>query len=148
MPRATPALDTAMGVVAVLSDHWTAIESDFARFYGLDLARCCFGPDQVGMRRLYALISTLPPSSTLAQRLHWSWDDERELTATLVELTHDIATSSRALVQSMSGKRYRGPKEPLRWPRPAVPELAPPPPAETPKLTIGAVRSMMLGIGR
>lgn len=147
MARATPALDTVNGIVAVLGDHWIAIESDFARFYGLDLARCCFGRDEVGIRRLHALISTLPPSSTLAHRLNWAWDDERELAATLVELSHDIATSSRALVQTMSGKRYKGPSKPMRWPRPDIAALAPPPPVEKPKLTISDVRTMMLGIG-
>src|SRR5262245_27831042 len=131
-----------MGLAALLADNWNAIESDFARFYGLDLGRCCFGDGQVGVRRLYALISTLPAQSNLAHRLGWAWDEDRELRALLLELTHDIAHSSRALVQVMGGKHYKGPSKPLRWPRPQLP--APPQP-ERPKLTIGDVRSMMMG---
>jgi hypothetical protein len=143
MARAdTPALDTAMGLAVLLADHWNAIEADFARFYGLDLAACCFGPDQVGVRRLYALVSCLPPSSSLARRLEWSWDEERELAAVLVELSHDIAASSRAMVQALSGKRWSGPARPLRWPRPALP----PPPK--PRQTIEDVRAVMLGLKR
>lgn len=112
--------DLAMSLVRLLEEHWDALDADFQRFYGLDLAAACWGPEEIGLRRLHVLIQHLPTDSALSRSMGWAWDDHREMTATLVELQHDQAVSARALVQAFSGKKFRGPPEPLRWPRPQI----------------------------
>jgi hypothetical protein len=53
---------------------------------GLDLGECCWGPDHIGVRRIRDLISQLGPDSAIAREMGWSWDDMREMTATLIEV--------------------------------------------------------------
>lgn len=114
------ALNVALGTARLLSDYWDEIDADFARYYGMDLAAACFGPDHVGLRRLRGLIGGLPTTSSLARSLGWAWSDHNEMTAVLIELAHDQAASARAMVMALSGKKWSGPKEPLRWPRPSI----------------------------
>lgn len=141
----TPALDTALGIATLLSEHWDAIDADFVRFYRLDLESACFGPSHAGLRRLKALIGALPPESALARAMGWSWSDEREMTATLVELLHDQVTSSRALVSAFTGKRFNGPPKPLRWPRPTLNVSTTPKTSEpAPPLDRQSIRSILV----
>lgn len=141
-----PARDLMLGIVTMLREHWDELDADFQRYYALDLGAVCFGPDHAGLRRIHALIVSLPPDSALARSMGWAWDDEREMTATLIELVHDQASSARAMVNALSGKRkWNGPPKPLRWPRPAVPTpRAPrPAPSETGPLDRAAIRQML-----
>jgi hypothetical protein len=140
------ALDVALGTARLLSDYWDEIDADFARYYGMDLAAACFGPDHIGVRRLKGLIGSLPHTSALARAMGWAWSDEAEMTAVLVELLHDQAASTRAVVQALSGKKWNGPKEPLRWPRPELRLPAPPTPPRppAPPLDRHAIRRILL----
>lgn len=140
------ALDVALGTARLLSDYWDEIDADFARYYGLDLADACFGPNHVGLRRLRGLIGGLPHTSALARAMGWAWSDEAEMTAVLVELVHDQAASTRAVVQALGAKKWSGPKEPLRWPRPELklPSLAPPSPPAAAPMDRHAIRRMLL----
>lgn len=109
-----------MGLARFVAERWDDLDVDFRRFYGLDLADACWGPDQLGVRRLSVYVERLPADSTVARSEGFAWDDLREMTATLVELSHDTAISNRAMVGSLTGKRFPGPREPLRFPRPTV----------------------------
>lgn len=140
-----PARDLAMGVVTLLREHWDELDADFQRFYALDLGAACFGPDHAGLRRIYALITGLPQDSALARSMGWAWTEDSEMTATLVELVHDQASSARAMVNALSGKRkWNGPPKPLRWPRP-TPTVAPrrPEPAAPAPLDRASIRQML-----
>lgn len=110
----------ARGVAAMLSGHWPAVEADWALHYHRDLLADCFGPAEIGVRKLRSLLEGLPPSSNLAKSADW-WSDEDELAATSVELLADIALASASgvAVQLPKGKKY-DPKRPLTWPRRGV----------------------------
>jgi hypothetical protein len=65
------------------------LEADFQRFYGLDLVEAAHGPAQVGVRRLVALISNLPPESALARvyGTRSTWTNTDEMLAALLNVT-------------------------------------------------------------
>lgn len=126
----TPALSAAVGVAVLLSEHWDALDFDFRRFLGLDLEECCFGPNELGVRRLKAYIAHLPPESAIAREMGWSWDEMREMTATLIEVAVNI--------------RRQSDQDPIfKYPRPKALldriEEKPPP------LTIKGVRAALMG---
>jgi hypothetical protein len=102
----TPATSVVAGVAVLLDEHWDALDVDFRRHYGLDLEEVCFGPNEFGVRRLYAYISRLPPDSALARELGWSsWDQTHELIATLIEV-------------EINAKRTQDTDPIFRYPRP------------------------------
>lgn len=102
----TPAISAAVGVVVLLDEHWDELDADFRHHYGLDLEQCCWGPRAIGVRRLKSYISRLPPTSALAVAMGWSWDELREMTATLV----DLVANQRRTKKSDPVFRYPRPK--------------------------------------
>lgn len=129
---ATPASSAAAGVAILLAEHWDALDADFRRHYGLDLEACCWGPEAIGVRRLKAYISQLPhETSALAREMGWQWDEMREMTATLVELT-------------VNDRRSKATDPVFKWPRPAdlVAGMEPEP---KPSLTRAGVRVALMG---
>lgn len=126
----TPAISSASGVALLLAEHWDALDADFRRFYNLDLEECCFGPREFGVRRLKAYIGNLPPDSSIARLMGWSWDEMREMTATLIELE----VNSRRQKKSDPIFKYPRPSDLLR----AAQEKPPP-------LTREGMRAALLG---
>lgn len=51
-----------------LSSHWDELEADFLRFYQSDLRRVLW-VERVGCRRMWALLSKLPPSGAFKKAL-------------------------------------------------------------------------------
>jgi hypothetical protein len=128
----TPAISSAVGVAVLLAEHWDALDHDFRHHYGLDLEECCFGPDALGVRRLRTYISQLPPeSSAIAREMGWSWDEQRELLATLVEL-------------GINQRRTKQSDPIFKWPRPSE-LLAAQAEEQKPALTVAGVRAALLG---
>jgi len=117
-----------VGLPEFLSEWWEAIEADFQRFYGLDLAQACWGSQAVGVRRLHNLIQRLPDASELGRALAGpaaDWDDRTELLAVIGDRLGDALF----LLQGLGGV-----KQPQRFPplpRPPVetgePEMVEPP---------------------
>lgn len=115
----------------LLAEHWDALDFDFRNKLGLDLEECCFGRDHIGVRRLKAYISQMPPDSAIAREMGWSWDELREMTATLVEL-------------AVNERRQKKSDPIFKWPRPSdLLERAVEKPK--PKLSRQAVRAALLG---
>src|SRR5690606_27068527 len=77
-------------LLSLLRDHGAAVEADLQRFYGID-DRDRWRPDEHGrprltLRRLWVLISHLPPESTLAhieRAGHPEWTLEAHLLDTI-----------------------------------------------------------------
>ena len=97
-----------IGVGQTLRENWTALEADFQRFYGLNLA-------EVGStRRLVNLLEHLPPESSVVSAHHWSYRDE------IAAISAEIAHASYVAflhVHTDKTKRHQIPK-PIRLPRP------------------------------
>lgn len=132
----------ARGVNAMLSDHWDALEGDWSIYHHRDLVADCYGPNQIGVRKLLVYIEALPSDSATARARRW-WTDRDEQQAVQVEVLGDIARSTRQLValQLKSGKYDPG--EPaLSWPRPWV-EVQPQ--NDTPPLTREGMRAALMG---
>lgn len=127
----TPAISTAVGVAVLLGDHWGALDFDFRHVLGLDLEECCFGPDALGVRRLKDYIAYLPSTSAIAREMGWSWDDMREMTATLIEL-------------AVNQRRKKGTK-PFKYPRPGDLLRNAMKQEERPPLTRQGMRAALLG---
>jgi hypothetical protein len=68
------------------------------------------------------------------------WDQMSEIHAALVEISHATWHASASLASAMTEGKYRGPKKPLRIPRPGDPKPEP--------MTLQKVRSMLIGGGR
>lgn len=134
-------LGLVYGLLDLIERFYDEIDADFQRFYGLDLGEACWGPDHIGVRRLYVLITRLPQESALARVLGWPWPDQTELTAALVELLYDVAGSARAQVQATTGKKFKG-ADPLELPRPQPADLAEPEPDRT--FDRGSIRSALI----
>ena len=106
-----PAIGATAGLAVLLGEHWEALDFDFRAHLGLDLEDCCWGPGALGVRRLKGYISRLPADSAIAREMGWSWDQMRDMTATLIEVM-------------VNQHRKKG-TEPWRYPRPdAVLEAA------------------------
>lgn len=103
--------------MALLEKSWGPLEADFQRYYTMNLARCCWGPDQVGVRRLLSLIMHLPPDSALARSSGKVWSNQDEAAAFAAEMLADASRSLRQLVDFKAKGKYR-PKFPVKWPRP------------------------------
>jgi hypothetical protein len=72
-----------------MREHFGAVEADFQSHYGLDLRMVLWGPEPIGVRRVYALVSGLPLDGTAARSLLYggrAWSNTDELLATLVEM--------------------------------------------------------------
>lgn len=102
--------------------HFEAVEADFAREYpGVcngDLREALWGPNAIGVRRLAALITNLPPRSALVREMHTNgreWGSTEEMLATMCELTD---MTNRLLVTFNTKKR--NPWAPLSVPRPGA----------------------------
>lgn len=75
-------------------EHFEALEASFEQTYGLDLRRALWGKLRIGVRRLGALISGLPPGSPLHRSLDpdgWGWGTREELAAQTVEQLDGLA---------------------------------------------------------
>lgn len=135
----------ARGVAAFVHTNWVTLEGDFQVYHGLNLITCCYGPDQVGVRRLKVLVEALPPESATAQALRTAWTERDEQGAVAAELLADISRSLRHLItlQLTKNRTFTDPM-PLVWPRPAI-AVPPKPTAPTgpPVLTRDAVRSAL-----
>lgn len=132
----------ARGVNAILERHWDVLEGDWSIHHHRDLVADCFGPAQIGVRRLKNYIEALPEQSATARAMKW-WSNADELGATQVEVLGDIARSTRQLValQTKDGK-YNPKEQALTWPRPWV-EVQPVP--EKAPLTRDGMRAALLG---
>jgi hypothetical protein len=95
-------------------EHFQALEADFLHYYKTDLRQALWGHEKVGVRRLAALVHGLPPTSAVFRANSAAWDDETELAAVQVELTHSLL---RTLIAVNSKKGAQLP-DPLRIPRP------------------------------
>ena len=71
------------GLVLLLAEHPHEVEADLQRFYGIPLAHIFTG--QVSFRRLYALLTNLPPDSALARSVNGLWGLPEHLLACLVD---------------------------------------------------------------
>lgn len=83
----------------------------------MDLAKACYGPDAIGVRRLLVLVRQLPPGSPLHRATDprgWSWTATDELLAVIAEL---VDLNNRLFIQANSRKSGNGPK-PLQIRRP------------------------------
>lgn len=118
------ALDRAAGLAAFIVDNWGPLRADFRRFYGLDLAEAVGGgPDGwgLGLRDLQDLIAGLPPESAVAARHGWHWTQRDEMAAALVEIAHQNAWATGAIMRASYAairRRPPRPQKPLRVPRP------------------------------
>lgn len=102
-------------------DHSRVLDGTFQSHHGLRLADVCFGPNEVGVRRLRALLMDLPQSSPAGRALGmWTDDDEREALA--VEVAADAATTLRVIASLWMDKGKSYDAEPaLRWEHPNRP---------------------------
>jgi hypothetical protein len=112
------------------------VEADFRAAYGIDLAEVCFGSHPWGLRKLYAHVRHLGPSSATARHLDAGWSTEDELLATVAEISH---ASLRAFLAANGAKRV---PDQIKIPRPSgsAPEAAPPP-----TLSLEGMREALLG---
>lgn len=143
MDDTTPATSAAVGVVVALREHWSALDHDFRHHYGLDLDEACYGPAHLGVRRLYDYIARLPSTSEFAREGGWSWDESQEMGATSVELLHAVWDATAATASAMTNGKYKGPKKPLKWPRPTPPQVETP----KPELSREGMRALLMGGG-
>jgi hypothetical protein len=109
------------GLVAVLTERWDAIEADFARYYHLDLTDACFGPGQVGARKVLNLVRHLPSEGALGRVENpdwWWWRPEHEYLAVGAELAVARLESSerhRAVSTGRTFKQVVLPELPRPW---------------------------------
>lgn len=114
-----------IGLGAFVVEHFSAIEADFQRFYGLDLAALLWGPEPVTYRRLAALVRWIPPESSLglstgSHRPGWGATEE------LLKLVAELVDHGNRLFYS--AHKRRGAPTPK-----AIEILRPPDPLEAPK---------------
>lgn len=94
-------------------EHYPALESDFQRYYGLDLRECLWGGARLGARRLVSLVDGLPPESALARTLDpdnlgSGWTADTHLLAVIVQLV-DHANRLFMSANSKPGSRIPDP---------------------------------------
>jgi hypothetical protein len=94
-----------------------------------------YGTNGVGARRLWALVSSLPPDSALARAVA-PWRLEDELLATLIEV---VDAGNRQVFQAVLAPYVKSPEawEQIRVPRPGTTA----PPAPKPK-SVAEIRAM------
>lgn len=110
-------------VLDALRRYWDDLDADFLRFYGRDLVEACWGPKQMGVRRLGALIARLPAESAFQKAvMGGAWSEMHEMVAALLELTHyGAAASGQVAAAHSKGQKFKGPDpKDLRIPRPRV----------------------------
>lgn len=66
--------------------HYEALEADFLLSYGIDLRRALWGPDLIGVRRLWSLVRGLPADSNMHTVLRAD-EDERSQPKPVVATT-------------------------------------------------------------
>lgn len=102
------------GLAGLVSEHFPALEADWVRYYGRDLASDLYGPEPMGVRRLLSLTRWLPPEAALWRSTGQAWDTHTELQATTVEMLDALL---RAYLQVHSKKGAKQP-QPVEIPRP------------------------------
>lgn len=95
-------------------EHFEALESDFQRFYGIELAPALYGPTPLSVRRFYSLTRWLPADAAIWRATSTTWSVDNELQALTVEL---IDSLRRMYLQAHSKQGARLP-DPIRVPRP------------------------------
>lgn len=123
------------------------LEGGFQSHHHMSLVRACWGPEEVGIRRLLALLLDLPPASRAGRALGM-WSEEDEQAALAVELVADTAATSRAIASLLmpSGKTYDVDPA-LRWDVPNRPDLQEPVEPEMTRESIDAAIAAAVGRG-
>lgn len=104
-----------IGLYRFLDTHWGAVEADFMRCYGVNLAAACYGPEHFGLRRLFVLVANLPPDAVA----YGAWRVEYELLAQCVELVHELTRVGLAHYRAIVNRPHAiTVPEPYRVPRP------------------------------
>lgn len=113
-------------LAAVLAERWDRVEADFQRFYALDLREQVADP-RVGVRRLHALVDSLPPEASC-----WRTDDggpawtrADELAAVSLELTDVWGRMLHAALLRLGGARQLPDYKPFRVDHPNRPSSEP-----------------------
>jgi hypothetical protein len=122
-----------------VEEHFEALEADFQRFYQLDLRRCLWGAEAVGLRRLRSLIAGLPTESATKFKPPdpKAWTRDQQLLALLAEL---VDYGNRNFIAAHTKKGSPQPK-PIKIPRPGKQEPQPVGPAAAlMRLSGGAIR--------
>lgn len=71
-----------------MQEHFGAVEADFQSYYRLDLRETLWGPQSIGVRRLWSLVNGLPPDGVVARAIFYggrAWSSADELLSTIVE---------------------------------------------------------------
>ena len=107
--------------------HFEALEADFQREYGLDLASCLYSPDpakRVGPRKLRSFINGLSPRSQFIRTAvanGQDWGSAEELLASLIE---QVDLGNRLFFMA-NAKKGTTPWKALHIPRPTVAKRKP-----------------------
>lgn len=101
----------------MILEHFTELEADFLRFYGVDLPEALWGPAPVSARRFRVLLEALPRESALVRGFdphNGAWGNTEELLAVLAE---QVDAGNRLFFAAHAKKGTRPPK-PLEIRRP------------------------------
>lgn len=97
------------------------VEADFSRYYTMDLRDVCWGSGRIGVRRISALVGSLPRDSATVRALDpygsgAGWSNSEELLASIIEV---IDHGNRLLFAVHKQKSAKVPK-PIKITRPGA----------------------------